>query len=85
VIRVTLYVRSECHLCHCMRAVVAGVVCIPSLAGRVVVEEVDVDGDPRLAAAYGAEVPVLCVNGEKTFTYQVEATELRARLEREPD
>jgi glutaredoxin len=85
VIRVTLYGRSECHLCHRMRAVVDGVVRTPGLAGRVVVEEVDVDDDPSLAASYGADVPVLCVNGARAFKYRVEAAALRARLEREPD
>ena len=84
-IRVTLYGRSECHLCHRMRDVVDGVVRAPGLAGRVAVEEVDVDDDPSLAAAYGAEVPVLCVNGARAFKYRVEAAALRARLEREPD
>ena len=83
-IRVTLYGRAECHLCHQMRAVVDGVIGRPAFAGRVVVEEVDVDGDPRLAAAYGDEVPVLCVNGAKAFTYRVDPATLRARLEREP-
>jgi hypothetical protein len=84
VIRVTLYGRAECHLCHEMRAVVDGVIARAPFTGRVAVEEVDVDGDPGLAAAYGDEVPVLCVNGAKVFTYRVDAATLRARLEREP-
>jgi glutaredoxin len=79
-IRVTLYGRAECHLCHAMRAVVEAVAREVPLA----VEEVDVDGDPALAAAYGAEVPVLAVNGRKAFKYRVDAARLRARLAREP-
>jgi glutaredoxin len=78
-IRLTLYSRADCHLCHDMRAVVDAV-------GRDVplaLEEVDVDADPALAAAYGAEVPVLCVNGRKAFKYRVDAAALRARLVRE--
>jgi glutaredoxin len=79
-IRLTLYGRADCHLCHEMRAVVDRV------AGEwdVEVEEVDVDGDPALEAAYGADVPVLCVNGRKAFRYRVDASALRARLAREP-
>jgi len=50
----------------------------------MVVEEVDVDTDPTLASAYGAEVPVLCVNGRKAFKYRVDGPALRARLAREP-
>jgi glutaredoxin len=79
-IRLTLYGRTDCHLCHAMRAVVDEVT--RDLAG-VTVEEVDVDGDPALAAAYGSEVPVLLVNGRKAFRYRVEAPALRARLARE--
>ena len=55
--RLTLYRRPDCHLCDEMRAVVDAV-------ARDVpfeLEEVDVDGDAALAAAYGHEVPVLLV------------------------
>lgn len=79
-IRVTLYSRRDCHLCHDMRAVVDAV-------GRrlpLAVEEVDVDADPALHDAYGSEVPVLCVNGRKAFKYRVDAAALEARLRREP-
>ena len=78
-VRITLYSRHGCHLCHEMRAVVAAV-------GRELpfqVEEVDVDGDPALAAAYGDQVPVLFVNGRKAFKYRVDPTTLGERLRRE--
>ena len=79
-IRLTLYGRAECHLCHEMRRVVDTVAReIP-----LVVEEVDVDTDPALVAAYGDEVPVLAVNGQKAFTTRVDAPALRARLGQEP-
>ena len=79
-IRLTLYGRADCHLCHEMRAVVVAV-------GRewpLELEEVDVEGDPALEAAYGAEIPVLCVNGRKAFKHRVDVRALRARLAREP-
>jgi glutaredoxin len=79
-IRVTLYGRRDCHLCHDMRAVVDAV----ARRVPVVVEEVDVDDDPTLRDAYGAEVPVLAVNGRKAFKYRVDAAALEARLRREP-
>ena len=78
--RLTLYGRADCHLCHEMRAVVDAV----GREMRFDLEEVDVDGDPALAAAYGEEVPVLLVNGRKAFKYRVSAPDLRARLVREP-
>jgi Glutaredoxin-like domain (DUF836) len=78
-IRLTLYSRADCHLCHDMRAVVDAV----ARDVPLVLDEVDVDGDPALVAAYGAEVPVLAVNGRKAFKYRVDPATLRARLARE--
>jgi hypothetical protein len=78
-IRLTLYGRVDCCLCHEMRDVVERI-------GREVaveLEEIDVDGDPALVAAYGEEVPVLLVNGRKAFKYRVTPEALRARLARE--
>ena len=79
--RLTLYGRPECHLCHEMRAVV------DALRADVPfdLDEVDIDGDPTLVAAYGEEIPVLLVNGRKAFKYRVTPTALRARLAREPE
>jgi glutaredoxin len=78
-IRLTLYGRAGCHLCDEMRAAV------DTLARElpIALQEVDVDTDPTLAAAYGAEVPVLCVNGRKAFKYRVDLSALRARVARE--
>ncbi len=77
--RLTLYGRAECHLCHEMRAVVE----VVRRDMPFELEEVDVDGDPALVAAYGEEVPVLLVNGRKAFKFRVSARELHARLVRE--
>src|SRR5262245_47101574 len=56
-IRLTLYGRAECHLCHEMEVVVAGVLAERGRAGRVALETVDVDSDPALAARFGDRVP----------------------------
>ena len=77
----TLYHRTDCHLCDEMRAVVHAVGHDVPFA----LTEIDVDGDASLAAAYGAEVPVLLVNGRKAFKYRVSPAALRARLGREPE
>jgi len=79
-IRLTLYGRADCPLCEEMRAAVEAVAREVSLA----LEEVDVDGDAALVAAYGDRVPVLCVNGRQAFAVRVDPRELRARLAREP-
>ncbi|MBI4517552.1 MAG: glutaredoxin family protein [Deltaproteobacteria bacterium] len=74
----TIYSRPACHLCDEMKAVV-----LPLAAEfGAVVEEIDIDTDPALAAQYGLEIPVLLLNGRKAFKYRVTAGELRARLRR---
>jgi hypothetical protein len=78
-IRITLYGRADCELCHEMRIVVDEV-------GRALpldVEEVDVDGSPELRARWGDTVPVLAVNGRPAFKVRVTAAALRDRLARE--
>jgi hypothetical protein len=58
---------------------------VRELAGNVslAVEEVDVDTTPELKDRYGAEVPVLFINGRKAFKYRVTAKELKKRLRTE--
>jgi hypothetical protein len=43
-------------------------------------EEVDVDGSQELREKFGAEVPVLFINGRKAFKYQVSAKSLKSKL-----
>ena len=79
-VRITLYSRPGCHLCEAMRDTA-----LP-LARELGAdfEEMDVDADPAIAAAYDLEVPVLCVNGRKAFSIRVTRERLRRRLEEEP-
>ena len=78
-IRLTIYSRADCHLCHEMRAVVETV----AREWPLELVEVDVDGDPALEAAYGTRIPVLCVDGNEAFEGRMDAAALRARLARE--
>ena len=78
-VQLTLYTRTQCPLCHEMRAVIERVARDIPLALALV----DVDTDPALAAAYGDEVPVLAINGRRAFAVRVDARTLRARLARE--
>ena len=45
-------------------------------------ELVDIDRDPGLARRYGVRVPVVAVDGEELFEYEVPVDLLRARLGR---
>ena len=71
-IAVTIYSRPGCHLCDEMKSVVARVARNIPLS----VEEIDISTDPALEARYGAEIPVLMVNGRKAAKYRVREDEL---------
>ena len=77
--RLTLYTRKDCCLCEDMKA------SIRAAGGKILIDlvEVDVDASRELAERYGAEVPVLLINGRKAFKYRVTAKELEERLRRE--
>ena len=51
----TLLTRAYCHLCDTMRDALLPL----ALAHGATVEELDVDADPALEAAYGELVPVV--------------------------
>ena len=73
--RITLYTRSECHLCDEAKA--AMMQHFPDLA----VEEVDVDTDPELTRQYGEEVPVGYLGETKLFKYHLDVKRLRRLLD----
>ena len=78
-IALTLYSRPGCHLCEEMQHVVE------PMARELgcTVAEIDISGDADLEARYGAEIPVLLVNGRKAFKYRVTERDLRKRLQTE--
>jgi hypothetical protein len=45
-------------------------------------EEIDVDSSAQLKEQFGAEVPVLFIDGRKAFKYKVTAKELENRVSR---
>jgi thiol-disulfide isomerase/thioredoxin len=69
---ITIYSRPGCHLCDEMKTVVE------RLARRVpmTIEDIDISLDPALEQRYGAEIPVLLVNGRKAAKYRVSEEEL---------
>ena len=73
---VRMYSRRRCGLCDEARNVIAAV-------RREVVfefEEVPIDGDDGLERAYGLRVPVVLVDGEERFQYEVDPREFRAAV-----
>ena len=74
--RVTLYGRTDCHLCDEARTVVARV--CADLGESF--EEIDVDSDPALRERFTDEVPVTFVDGRQHDFWRVSESRLRAAL-----
>ena len=76
--KLTLYSRTDCCLCDEMKDAVR------QAAAKIALdfEVIDVDGSAQLREEYGAQVPVLFINGKKAFKYRVKVKQLEQRLER---
>ncbi|MEW6301188.1 MAG: glutaredoxin family protein [Thermodesulfobacteriota bacterium] len=72
----TLYTRPDCCLCEEMKATLLAVRREIPFA----LDQVDISDDPELVSRFGAEVPVLFVNGRKAFKYRVTISDLRRHL-----
>lgn len=72
----TLYTRKECCLCEEMKTAVNTVAADLPLE----IEEIDVDQALDLKERYGAEVPVLLINGRKAFKYRATVKDLKKKL-----
>jgi glutaredoxin len=75
--RVTVYHAADCSLCLGALEVVEAV----RREAGFDLELVDIGGDPELELRYRELLPVVEIDGERAFTYFVDADALRARLE----
>jgi glutaredoxin len=73
---VTLYTRSGCCLCDEVKAVLDAA----RLKAEFELEEIDIDGDPRLRVLYNDEVPVVAINYVKAFKYRLDVREFLKKL-----
>jgi glutaredoxin len=74
--KLTLYSRQDCCLCDEMKAIIRDV----SLKIPLELEVIDVDDSATLQEKFGAEIPVLFVDGRKAFKYRVTESALARRL-----
>ncbi len=72
-----VYYGAGCHLCE--RAL-AQVRALRDELGFAL-DEVAIDGEPELEAAYRELIPVVEIDGERAFTYYVHEVAFRRRLE----
>lgn len=77
-IRVEVLSRPGCHLCDEARAVIERVSDRYQLELRVI----NIETEPELEAAYGWEIPVVFIEGNKAFKYRVDEKELERKLKR---
>jgi glutaredoxin len=75
---VTLYTRVDCCLCDVVKDLLDEVAAERALA----LTTIDVDSDPELVRLYGDEVPVVTIDGRKSFKLRVDPAALRAALDR---
>ena len=75
-IHIEIYSRPGCHLCDDARESIERV-----LSGRDVdIRMINVEDDPKLEEAYGMEIPVVFINGEKVFIYRVDEAVLERKI-----
>jgi hypothetical protein len=72
-----LYTKPECGLCDEAHDAIERVRARVPFDLRVV----DISADDSLAARYGQRIPVVLVDGEEAFEYEVDEGELAGRIE----
>ena len=76
---VTLYGRPGCHLCDDARAALERV--RAGAGGRAfALREIDIERDDELFKRYLERIPVVCLDGEELFDFEVDEAALRHRL-----
>ena len=77
-VQIDIYSRPGCHLCDDAKEVVERVRLRFPFSLRVI----DVETDPELEKAYGEQIPVVFINGNKAFKYHVDEQELEQKVKR---
>ena len=75
-VEIRLLGRGGCHLCEEAERVLKEV----SRGYAVRLEKIDIDQDPELSRRYGEQVPVVMINGRKSFKLRVDPERLRRKL-----
>jgi glutaredoxin len=73
---VTLYTRPGCHLCDDARAALRQL----KAQHEFEIDEVNIETDDALHAAYLERIPVICLDGEHVSDYFLDEPTLTARL-----
>jgi len=74
---VIVYSKSDCHLCEKVKEMLRSL----EPRGGFQWREVDIDGDPELKRLYWDQIPVVFVDGRKSFKYRMSEQAFLRRLE----
>lgn len=77
-IQVEIYSRPQCHLCDEAKEVIERV----RRRHAFVLNVINIEEHPELEAAYGTQIPVIFINGNKAFKYRVDEAELERTVKR---
>ena len=77
-VQIDIYSRPGCHLCDDAKEVVERVRRRFAFSLRVI----DIETDPELEKAYGEQIPVVFINGNKAFKYHIDEHELEQKVKR---
>ena len=77
-IHVEIFTRPDCHLCDDAKAVIERV----KQRFPFDLKITNIEEDSALEAAYGSEIPVITINGNKAFKYRVDETEFARKVKR---
>jgi glutaredoxin len=73
---VVFYTKPGCHLCEEAKAEIARA----GLRRLYTFEEVNILSDPALLARYGADIPVVVIDGVHAFKHRLTAEEFRKKI-----
>lgn len=77
-ILVQIYSRPGCHLCDEAKAAMVASGC----SDQFTLEEVNIDEDVALYEQYRYDIPVIFINGVKSFKHRIDPKDFRRRIER---
>jgi glutaredoxin len=77
-IHVEIYTRPGCHLCDDAKEVIERI--RQSYPFRLSI--INIETNRELETAYGTEIPVVTINGNKAFKYRVDQTEFERKVKR---
>jgi len=77
-IQIEVYSRPGCHLCDEAKTAIERVQSRFNFALRII----NIETDPELEKAYGEQIPVVFINGNKAFKYRVDEVELEEKVKR---